>query len=1176
MKSSWARSCSKGPDPPGYDNPGVGASSCVGPTGYTPAVVSCPICGEENPGRAKFCLNCGRSLIESAGGAVEERKVVTVLFCDLVGFTARSDKADPEDVKAALRPFHSLIKGEIEAFGGTLDKFIGDAALGVFGSPTSHEDDPERAVRAALSIADRITASNDSDPSLSLAVRIGINTGEAVVAYGSGPQIGEAVTGDAVNTASRLQGVAPIGGIVVGESTLRATADIFDYETLAPVKVKGKADPIPMWLAIRAKGRFGSDFIRTHTTPFVGREQERRLLIDAYTRSVRDQSLQMLTIVGQPGAGKSRLVAELAHHLDRSGEPTTWRQGRCAAYGEGITFWALGEIVKTHARILESDTPQDAAAKLDEVIPEEVPDRLWLIQRLSPLVGAEGDSPADREQSFTAWRRFLELVASTAPAVFLFEDIHWADQAMLAFLEHLAASSRGFPMLVICTARPELYERYPGWADSADNASRTNLPPLTADQTSALLSAILDDATLPAEIQGLILERAGGNPLYAQEFVRLLRDRGLLGASGRAVTLPEGTEIPVPESIHSLIAARLDTVSPARKAVLQDASVIGRVFWLGALVDMGDRDEGSVLDILQNLTRSELVRPSGISSIESQSEYSFAHVLIRDVAYSQIPRASRVARHRAAAAWLEKVVGERVDDHAEVLAHHYTRALNLATAAGQTADAELLSGPALRFLLLAGDHALSLDVARAEAHYTRALSLARSGHPERPTVLVKWADAARQAGKAPLAAEALEEAVEIFRERKDHVAAGRAMGTLSSVLLNMGDPRQTEVARAAVGLLEAEPPGPDLVAAYARMAGVHIVLGDSRETLAWAERAIGLARDLDLEAPARVLGFRGYARCSLGDSEGLEDMRTALAQATERGEGRDAAVLYNNLSVALCPIERPASVLAIQREGIDFSKRRGITEFTVALGAASLDPLIDLGLWDEAMGLADRLTQKAEQTGDIADLIQIRWNQIRVLSARGEIEPARPWLEWLVEASRGSGGVEDLTAGFAAAASGYLAMREPERALVLLAELADLPHVADGPTYPVFLPEILRTAVSVGDVPLAQRLASGLEPVFAYREHALCAASAILAEALGETDRAILGYQEAADRWERFGVVPEQGYALLGWGRLALIHRTDEAREQLATARELFSGLGARPRVAEADALLAQAATLDP
>jgi predicted ATPase len=402
--------------------------------------------------------------------------------------------------------------------------------------------------------------------------------------------------------------------------------------------------------------------------------------------------VQLVTVVGEPGVGKSRLVAELFAYLVTKPELTRWRQGRCLPYGEGITFWALGEIVKAEAGILESDSPDVAAAKLDAAVAPEEPERQWLLQRLGPLVGVEAASPAERQELFTAWRRFLEGLAAARPTVLVFEDLHWADEALLEFLEHLAEWSEGVPLFVLCTARPELYERRPGWAAGQRNAQTINLPPLSDEETSELVSHLITITVLSPELERAVLERAGGNPLYAEEFVRLLGDRGLAA-----------DETELPESLQALIAARLDTLSPERKSLLQDAAVIGKVFWVGALAEIGGRDQGEVELALHELARKELVRTTRTSSMEGEREYSFWHVLVRDVAYSQIPRPERARRHRAAAAWIERKAGERVEDLAELLAYHYLQALELVEAAGDTEQAAELALPARRFLTLASN-----------------------------------------------------------------------------------------------------------------------------------------------------------------------------------------------------------------------------------------------------------------------------------------------------------------------------------------------------------------------------------------------------------------------------------------------------------------------------------------
>lgn len=660
-----------------------------------------------------------------------------------------------------------------------------------------------------------------------------------------------------------------------------------------------------------------------------------------------------MTVVGAPGVGKSRLVAEFLSVLGDGVNEVRRLRGRCPPYGEGVTFWALGEIVKAHAGILESDDPATATAKLDLVLPEDTPDRQWLRQRLFPLIGLESSSAAEREEAFTAWRTFLEVIASDGPTVLLFEDLHWADEAMLAFLRDLVSRCGAVPLVLVGTARPELYERYPPFGAAAPNVTRLDLGPLSEADTSRLISALLHQGVLPGDVRSLLLERAGGNPLYAEEFVRLLQDRGLLVRSGRTMALAEGAEVAFPQGIRALIAARLDLLPARSKATLQDAAVTGRSFWAGAVAATGGLGDPEITRALHELARKELVRPSEVSSIRGESEYAFWHALVQEAAYAQIPRAQRAEKHSRVAAWIESVAGQRVEDHAEILAHHYTQALDLALDSGQTVQARELEAPSLRFLTLAGERALGLDTATAEAHFGSALRLAPPPHPDRPEILARWADAVRQSGRQVEAAKALQEAVGSFRERADMTRAAAAMTTLANVLWFMGDANSRRIAADAVALLESEPPGPALVEAYSELTRVDVLRGEFREGIQWAGRALALAGDLGLEEPAKALGYRGLARGELGDAGGLEDIRKSLWLALDRGLGWEAAVQYNNLGMTLWQFEGPVPALAALAEGMEFAERRGIVEFSIAV--ATLDLRFELGSWDEALATAEEL-----------------------------------------------------------------------------------------------------------------------------------------------------------------------------------------------------------------------------
>ena len=476
-------------------------------------MVTCPACGTENPDTSRFCGMCGAALVPVAAPPREERKVVTILFTDLVGSTARAEGLDPEDVSATLSAYYAQLRAELERHGGTVEKFIGDAVMAVFGAPVSHEDDAERAVRAALAIRDSIGEE--------LQIRTAVNTGEALVALGAKPGEGDAmVAGDVVNTAARLQSAAPVNGILVGEGTYRATRDAIDYREAPAVAAKGKAEPVRVWEAVGARSRFGSDVEQKLRTPLVGRERERDLLADALARARTEQSSQLVTLVGVPGIGKSRLVAELFQILEADPDLISWRQGRSLPYGERVSFWALGEIVKAHAGILESDDSATAEEKLDamvETLAQDDGEREWLARHTRPLVGLEGTERSEREEAFAAWRRLIEAAAEQRTLVLVFEDLHWADDGLLDFVDHLAEWATTVPLLIVGTARPELLDRRPGWGGGKRNAFTLSIGALSDEETAVLLQRLLDRPVLDADAQQAVLQRAEGNPLYAEE-----------------------------------------------------------------------------------------------------------------------------------------------------------------------------------------------------------------------------------------------------------------------------------------------------------------------------------------------------------------------------------------------------------------------------------------------------------------------------------------------------------------------------------------------------------------------------------------------------------------------------------------------------------------------------------
>ena len=865
-------------------------------------MVTCPACGQENPEGFRLCGMCGAALAEAAAPAREERKVVTILFTDLVGSTARAEGLDPEDVRATLSSYYAQLRGELERHGGTVEKFIGDAVMAVFGAPVSHEDDAERAVRAALAIRDSIGEE--------LQIRTAVNTGEALVALGAKPGEGDAmVAGDVVNTAARLQGAAPVNGILVGEGTYRATRDAIDYREAPPVEAKGKSEPIKVWEATAARSRFGSDVEQKLRSPLVGRERERDMLADALERARREQSAQLVTLVGVPGIGKSRLVAELFQIIEAEADLTNWRQGRSLPYGERVSFWALGEIVKAHAGILESDDAASAEEKLDAMVDTLVDDereREWLARHTRPLVGLDGAERTEREEAFAAWRRLLEAAAEQRTLVLVFEDLHWADDGLLDFVDHLADWATTVPLLILATARPELLDQRPGWGGGKRNAFTLSIGALSDDETAVLLQRLLDRAVLDADAQQAVLQRAEGNPLYAEEYARMLAEH-------------EGGDLPLPETVQGLIAARIDALSPDEKALLQDASVIGKVFWPGAL-------PGSEERILQALERKEFTRRDRRSSIAGETQYAFLHALVRDVAYGQMPRSERVEKHRRAAEWLSSLAGDRTEDLAEMLAHHYHEALSLARAAG--VDTTALHAPARQAFAEGARRAFSLGAGRA-AHdlALEALSLTAEEDRERPSLLLLAADASRISDNDDVVTLG-EAAIEGFLAHGEFGRAADAVALLGSDHFHRGDIAGVRAARdRALELARQDPTSPWSARAMAGVGRSRFILDrDEQGALELSREALAIARECgDERAEAICLNTIGLARVRSGDADGLADLERSVELAAGSGSLFHLVTGLNNLANLLWEVGRLADGSARIHEARVLAERYGLT-----------------------------------------------------------------------------------------------------------------------------------------------------------------------------------------------------------------------------------------------------------
>jgi class 3 adenylate cyclase/tetratricopeptide (TPR) repeat protein len=624
-------------------------------------VVWCPTCGEQNSETARFCQSCGSPLVR-ADPAPEERKVVSILFVDLVEFTSRSDQADPEDVRAMLVPYHARVEYEINSFGGMVEKFIGDAVMAVFGAPVAHGDDAERAVRAGLRVLEAIEELNREQPELDLTVRAAVDTGEAIVDARSQPDIRLGLAhGDVVNTASRMQTGALPGTLIVGEETYRATRTVIEYRPIEPVVAKGKREPLPAWQAVDTLTAPAERAVSA--APMVGRDHELDLLRTTWEAVLTERRPHLVTVVGQPGIGKTRLTRELSQLVEERGGRVL--RGRSLPYGASGGYRAFAQQVKLVAGIFETDPPDEARRKLMTAVGELFgnDEASEVGEHLAILMGLGTEQVADRQPLFFSVRRFVEQLANRQPLLMVFEDIHWSDPSQFDLIESLAARVRDAPVMYLALTRPDIVDVRPAWGAGVTGTTTMELRPLSTEDASRLAEQLLPIKEGVSSAARRVAETAEGNPLFIEELAASLTER----LEGAAATLPT--------NVRTTIASRLDVLPPNARSVLLDAAVVGKVFWRGALEAMAaGQDRMPLEDALDLLESRDFIRREPTSQIQGDHEYTFKHMLIREVAYTTLPRAARRDRHAAVARFITNAAGERVAEAAALLAHHWREA----------------------------------------------------------------------------------------------------------------------------------------------------------------------------------------------------------------------------------------------------------------------------------------------------------------------------------------------------------------------------------------------------------------------------------------------------------------------------------------------------------------------
>jgi class 3 adenylate cyclase/predicted ATPase len=967
----------------------------------TALALSCAVCGAENAPDDRFCGECGAPFLArplqsadapSDAGAVlgasgpgprhdhptplaapvAERRVCSVLFCDLVGFTTLSESRDPEEVRELLSRYFEVARTVIGRHGGVVEKFIGDAVMAVWGTPSASEGDGERAVRAALELIDAVAQLGREVAAVGLAARAGVVTGPVAVTVGA---TGEGmVAGDAVNTAARVQAAAEPGSVLVDEGTLRVAEAAISFSPAGEHALKGKTASVPLWRATRVVGGTGgSQRIDGLEAGFVGRDAELRLVKELFHACEQRRTPRLVSVTGAAGVGKSRVGWEFRKYIDGLLVTVWWHQGRCLSYGDGVAFWALAEMVRQRLQIADEDSTQDATDKLAaglETLLDDPAERAYVGPRLGQLLGVEYGQRGlalGREELFAGWRLFFERLAATGPVVMVVEDVQHADVGLLDFLEHLLDWSSDVPIFVLTLARPELESRRAGWGTARRNSTALSLDPLDDTAMDQLVEGLVPG--MPSIGKAAIATRAEGIPLYAVETVRMLIDRDIVQPiDGVYRLVGDVGELAVPATLHSLLAARLDALDPDERRLVADAAVLGGTFPAEALIAVSDLPEAQVHQILAELVHREVLGVRADPLSPQRGQYGFVQTMFRQVAYDTLSRRERKARHLAVADHLQSTFADQGEEIAEVIATHLVDALSAVPDDPDVAD---LRQRAVAMLTRAGDRAerTGAPAAAAKAYTTAAELLDQTGTSDAEVAAAALQDRAGVAtgmtGDFAVAEEHSRKAEEAYRRHGRVREAARAGTHLATSLRRQGRLEEARGAiTAALEVLQGEPDA-DTVSALAEKATVEAFTGNIEEADIGSVAALVEAQSLDLSEQvfAELFIIRGLAQNFANRStEAAVSLREAARRAEATQDSAAAARALLNLGDVLITVDAPAAVEAA-KAARSHCRRIG---HRYAMGVATanlLEALVMTGEWDDAR----RVHAEALHRDELAD-----------------------------------------------------------------------------------------------------------------------------------------------------------------------------------------------------------------